>query len=380
MKVLAVTGTRADWGLFVPVLDALRDDPRFTLEIAVTGQHLMTDSTSLDAIAADGHRADHLVDMGLGNDDSPAALACSMGKATLGIGALLATNRPDLMLLLGDRYETLATALAAVVARVPIAHMFGGDVTEGAIDDAIRHAITKLAGLHFASNAKSAARIVQMGEDPSRVHNVGSTGIDRIRALEPIGREDFFASVGLAQKAKNFVITFHPATLSDSSSAQAQAMLDALDAFPDAGLIFTGSNADPGAREIDALVQTYVAGRENAVFHASLGSLRYFSALTHCDLVLGNSSSGILEAPTFCLPTVNIGDRQARRPRAASVIDVKPQSGAIVDAIRAGLSLDCSNAKSPFGDGHSAGRILDILAALDMPDKLVRKIFVDLLT
>jgi len=380
MKILAATGTRADWGLLVPVLDALRDDSRFTLEIAVTGQHLVTGGTSLDAITADGHRADHLIDMGLGNDDSPAALARAMGTATSGVGAVLASNRPDLMLLLGDRYETLAMALAAVVARVPIAHMFGGDVTEGAIDDSIRHAITKLAGLHFASNAESAARIVQMGEDPNRVHNFGSTGIDRILALKPMAYANFFASVGLNPQVKNFVITFHPATLSDSSTAQAQAVLDALDAFPDAGLIFTGSNADPGAREIDALVQRYVASRDNAVFYASLGSLRYFSALTHCDLVLGNSSSGVLEAPSFHLPTVNIGDRQARRPRATSVIDVKPQSEAIADAIRAGLSLDCSNAENPFGDGHSAGRIVDVLAALDTPDKLVRKLFLDLPT
>jgi UDP-hydrolysing UDP-N-acetyl-D-glucosamine 2-epimerase len=378
VKILAVTGTRADWGLFVPVLDALRDDARFTLEIAATGQHHMAGSTSLDAIAAEGHRVEHQVEMGLGGDDSAAALAKGMGAATSGIGAVLEMSRPDLILLLGDRYEILATALAAVVARVPIAHMFGGDVTEGAIDDSIRHAITKLAALHFPSNAESAARIVQMGEDPARVHNVGSTGIDRILALKPLGRDDFFASVGLAPRAQNFVITFHPATLSDDSTAQAEAMLDALDAFPEAGLIFTGSNADPGARGIDALVQAYVAGRENAVFHASLGSRRYFSALTHCDLVIGNSSSGVLEAPSFRLPTVNIGDRQARRPRANSVVDSDVHPDAIAAAIRAALALDCSTVSNPYGDGHAAERIVNVLSAIEKPETLVRKSFVDL--
>ncbi|HCZ01555.1 MAG: UDP-N-acetyl-D-glucosamine 2-epimerase, UDP-hydrolysing [Rhodobacterales bacterium RIFCSPHIGHO2_02_FULL_62_130] len=378
MKVLALTGTRADWGLLVPVLNLLRDDDRFDLQIAATGQHLMAGSCSLKAIAADGHRVDHLVEMGLGCDDSTVALARGMGAATAGLGAVLAFSRPDLLMVLGDRYEILAAALAAVVARVPIAHIFGGDVTEGAIDDSIRHALTKLGALHFPSNAESAARIMQMGEDPLRVHCVGSTGIDRILALEPMERDRFFTSVGIAPRTKNFLITFHPATLSDDSTAQAQAMLDALDAFPEVGLIFTGSNADPGAREIDALIEAYVAGRDGAVFHTSLGSRRYFSALTHCDLVIGNSSSGVMEAPSFRLPTVNIGDRQARRPRAASVIDCDPIPSAIYNAIRAGLARDRTNVENPYGDGHAAERIVAVLAAVNACQTLVRKSFVDL--
>lgn len=378
MKILAVTGTRADWGLLVPILDALRDSELFSLEIAVTGQHLMATSDSISAIESDGHHIDHRVDMGLDGDDSPEALARAMGAATAGFGEILAHSRPDLFLVLGDRYEILAAALAATVARVPIAHLCGGDVTEGAIDDSIRHAITKLSALHFPTNAESAARIVQMGEDPERVHTVGSPGIDRILALEPMGRDEFFSSVGLVPRERNFIATFHPATLSDDSCAQAQAMLDALDAFPDAGLIFTGSNADPGAREIDALVQSHVAARDNAVFHTSLGSRRYFSALNHCDLMIGNSSSGIMEAPSFRLPTVNIGNRQTRRLRAASVIDCEPGSDAIVAAIHAALDLDCRAVVSPFGDGATAARIVAVLASLDAPETLVRKSFVDL--
>jgi UDP-hydrolysing UDP-N-acetyl-D-glucosamine 2-epimerase len=378
LKILAVTGTRADWGLLVPVLDLLRDDPRFELEILATGQHLMTGNGSLDLIAAEGHQVTYSIDMKLGTDDSPAALARGMGAATSGLGDILASNRPDMLLVLGDRYEILASVLAAVVAKVPIAHLCGGDVTEGAIDDAIRHAITKLAVLHFATNAESAQRIIQMGEDPIYVHNTGSTGIDRIKQIQPIPREAFFASLGLAPRQLNFVLTFHPATLSNDSLSQAKAMLEALDAFPDVGLIFTGSNADSGAREIDLLVQAYVRDRGDAVFHESLGSQRYFSALVHCDLVIGNSSSGVMEAPSFRIPTVNIGDRQARRPRAASVIDCAPTPDAIEGAIREGLAMDCNRVESPFGDGTAAERIVGALAAIDCPERLVRKSFVDL--
>lgn len=378
MKILAITSTRADWGLLAPVLDTLRDDDRFALEIVATGHHQMEGSSSLAAIEDEGHEITYRIDMELGDDDSPSRLAQAMGTLVAGMGPVLASSKPDIVLVLGDRYEILAAVQAAVVARVPIAHLCGGDVTEGAIDDSIRHAITKLAALHFPTNAESAARIVQMGEDPTRVHNVGSTGLDRIRDLQPLSREEFFDAVGLEARTRNFVVTFHPATLSSDSLTQAQAMLDALDAFPETGLIFTGSNADTGGREIDALVESYVADREHAVFHASLGSKRYFSAMTHCDAVVGNSSSGILEAPSFKIPTVNIGDRQARRPRAASVIDCEARREDIVAAIREALKLDCASVESPFGDGHAAGRITDVLAQSGAPETLVRKSFVDL--
>jgi len=378
MKILAITGTRADWGLLAPVLDVLRDDDRFELKIVATGQHLMRGSTSLEAIAADGHVPAYRIELGLDVDDSPPALARGMGAAVAGVGAALEDARPELVLALGDRYEILAAVQAAVVARVPIAHMCGGDVTEGAIDDSIRHAITKLTAIHFPTNEESARRIVQMGEDPARVHNVGSTGIDRIASLEPMAREDFFDAVGLAPREHNFIVTFHPATLSAAPLAEAEAMLHALKEFPDAGLIFTGSNADPDARAIDAVIMRYIESREGAVFHGSLGSRRYFSALAHCDLVIGNSSSGVMEAPSFKLPTINIGDRQARRPRAASVIDCAPEPEAIADAIRAGLELDCGNVENPYGDGRSAERIVAILAELGSPGALIRKSFVDI--
>lgn len=378
MKLLAVTATRAEWGLLAPVLDALRGDARFTPQLLVTGQHLVAGSTTLAAITAEGHQPAALIDMELGTDDGPRAISHSMGLLVDKVGKVFADLAPDAVLLLGDRYESLAVALAALVARIPVVHVFGGDVTEGAFDDSIRHAITKLAALHFVSNEESAARVRQLGEDPARVHNVGSTGIDRILAIKTLSRADFFQAVGLRPRDKNFVLTFHPATLVEDPAEEARALLAALDAFPEAGLIFTGSNADPGAREIDALIQSFVAGRDNAVFFESLGSQRYFSALAHCDLVIGNSSSGIMEAPSFNLPTINIGDRQARRMRAQSVIDCAATPAAIQEAIHRGLSLDCSGFDNPYGDGRAARHIVDTLAKIDTPRSLTRKSFVDL--
>lgn len=384
MRLLAVSGTRADWGLLQPVLALLRDDPRFDLEILVTGQHLTPGATSVDAIKAAGFTVTHRVDMGLRPQGATDAELCAAtGQAIAGVGAVLASAKPDMMLVLGDRYEILGAVTAALLSRVPVAHIAGGDVTEGAFDDSIRHAMTKMSALHFTTTEEAASRVRQMGEAPARVFVTGSPGIDQVMALPRLERAAFFESVGLDDRQSEghptFVITLHPATLSRDNTAMAQAMLAALDAFPQAGLIFTGSNADPGAADLDELMRAYVVGRDNAVFHASLGSARYFSALEHCDLVLGNSSSGLYEAPSFQIPTVNIGDRQARRVRATSVIDCPSEAGAIRAAIDMALASDWSAVTNPYGDGQAAPRILSHLAAVDEPAALIRKSFEDLI-
>lgn len=378
MKVLAVSGTRADWGLLQPVLALLRDDARFTLEILVTGQHLMTGSTSVAAIEAAGFIVSHRVDMGLAKGDSYKALCAATGRAIAGVGAVLAEAQPELVLVLGDRYEILGAVTAALLSKVPVAHIAGGDVTEGAFDDSIRHAITKMSALHFTTTAEAAARVRQMGETPANVFATGSPGIDQVLAVSRLGRAAFFESVGLEPQARNFVITLHPATLSADNISMARSLLEALDALPGVGLIFTGSNADPGAAELDEIIRSWVEGREHAVFHASLGSAGYFSALEHCDLVLGNSSSGLYEAPSFGIPTVNIGDRQAGRVRAASVIDCAPEGRAILDAIDTALARDWSGTINPYGDGRAAPRILTHLSAVSDPASLIRKPFEDL--
>jgi UDP-hydrolysing UDP-N-acetyl-D-glucosamine 2-epimerase len=378
MKVLAVSSTRADWGLLQPVLALLRDDARFAMEILVTGQHLLAGSRSVEAIEAAGFTVAHRVDMGLAAGDSDAALCACTGRVVAGVGSVLAAVRPDLMLVLGDRYEILGAVTAALLAKVPVAHIAGGDVTEGAFDDSIPHAVTKMSALHFTTTEEAATRVRQMGETPAHVFVTGSPGIDQMRALPRMGRSAFFDSVGLKPRARNFVVTLHPATLSTNNAAMARAMLAALETFPEAGLIFTGSNVDPGAEELDEIIRAYVAGRDSAVFHASLGSARYFSALEHCDLVLGNSSSGLHEAPSFGIPTVNIGDRQARRVRAASVIDCAPEAGAIRAAIETALTGDWAGTVNPYGDGQAAPRILSHLAAVTDPAALIRKSFEDL--
>ncbi len=378
LKVAAITTTRADWGLLSPVLSILRDDERFELEIICSGQHFFENEGSLGEIIADGFGIDYRIPMNLSSDDSPAALSEAMGILTKGVGDVLRRSSPDLFMILGDRYEVLAAALSASVAKVPIAHLCGGDVTEGAIDDSIRHAITKLAFAHFPTNEESARRIVQMGEDPARVFNVGSTGIDRIVSTTCLSRSEFMASVGLIDQAKNFVVTFHPETLFDDPVRQAQNLLEALDRFTEAGILFTGSNADSCARAIDSLILDYVSQRDNAVFCSTLGSARYFSALKYCDVVIGNSSSGIMEAPSFKIPTVNIGSRQDRRIRAESIVDCESEASEIFSAIRSALSLDCSKVKNPYGSGTSAQLITDALTTVFERKPSPRKSFLDI--
>lgn len=380
MKILAVSGTRADWGLMRPVLRALRHQSGMTVHLAMTGQHVTDEAAARALIGADGFAIDHVVDMQLGPDDGGQATGEAMGRALSGFARVLGAERPDMVLILGDRYEMLAVASAALVARVPVAHIAGGDVTEGAFDDAIRHAITKISALHFVTNAEARDRVIQMGEAPERVFLTGSPGLDEIASIPRMPRAAFLESVGLPPGTQQiFLATFHPATLSGDSDEQCLQLLRALDRFPQASIIFTGSNADPGARLVEQRIRSWVAARPNAVFFASLGSQRYFSALAEADLVIGNSSSGLYEAPSFAIATVNIGDRQARRPRAASVIDCVAQEDAIIGAIHRALAAHFPDGvENPYGDGHAAQRIAGILGGIGDPSSLIRKQFRDL--
>tara|TARA_R110001599_G_scaffold135013_1_gene313260 strand:- start:1146 stop:2288 length:1143 start_codon:yes stop_codon:yes gene_type:complete len=379
MKLLAVTGSRADWGLLLPVFRRLCDDPRFDAILTITGQHLEPGpQASLAAIVRAGFDTSHSVDIGLGSDDGAVALSAAMGRATAGVGALIGQTAPDMILVLGDRYEILGAVNAALICNVPVAHLCGGDVTEGAMDDAIRHAITKLSALHFVTTDVAAARVAQMGENPDHIYTVGSTGLDHIREVAPMTPADLWADLGLAPADQSFLVTFHPPTLSQDVPEQCDALIAALRAFPQAALIVTGSNADPGARTIDEKMQEFVASRPNAVFRTSLGSQRYFAALGAVDVVIGNSSSGLYEAPSFDVPTVNIGDRQARRVRATSVLDCGSDTGSIIAAMTQALAGDYSGTVNPYGDGHAAARIIDVLAAVKDPRALIRKSFVDI--
>lgn len=379
INVTVFSGGRADWGLLSPVCRALEDDAMFNLRIIVTGQHLMEGATSTQAIEDEGFEIASYIDMGLDGDDSAVAITRALARGIYGFAEELYANRPDLVLILGDRYEILGVVQAALIAKIPVAHICGGDVTEGAMDDSIRHAITKIAQIHFVTNNDSKSRVEQMGEDPSNVHCVGNPGLDHIHTMKKMSREAFFQSIEFTPHKKNVLVTFHPITLDSNSIEQCQAMLDALAMLgDDVGIILTGSNADPEGAEITAMVKKFAAQHKNACFHESLGSARYLNALSYVDVMVGNSSSGLYEAPSFGLPTVNIGDRQKGRLRAPSIIDCASHHDDIYAALEKALGHSRGEDQNPYGDGHSAERILKILKQIDYSQEIHRKKFIDI--
>lgn len=376
-KVCVVTGSRAEYGLLQPILDGLGNAPDIESQLIVTGAHLSPEFGGTSrAIEEDGYRIDAKVEMLLSSDTS-VGIAKSIGLGVIGFADALDRIRPDLLMLLGDRYEILAAAQAALVLSIPVAHIAGGDITEGAFDDAIRHSITKMANLHFATNAESAGRLVRMGEDPATVHNVGSPGIDRIVRMRFLDREELERRLDWSFRERNLLVTYHPETLSGRPAGEPfRELLSALESLgPGVGLIFTNPNADPGGREILGMIESFVGRHANAKAYASLGQLLYLSTVRQVNAVAGNSSSGLYEVPSFKVPTVNIGDRQRGRPRASSVIDCAPRVEDIRAAVVGAFRMDCSGAVNPYGDGNSAERILAAIRAVPDLKALVRKRF-----
>jgi UDP-hydrolysing UDP-N-acetyl-D-glucosamine 2-epimerase len=379
-KICVVTGSRAEYGLLYWLMKEIQGDSDLQLQVIVTGMHLSPEfGLTYKLIEADGFDIDAKVEMLL-SSDTPVGIAKSMGLGLTGFADTLDRLRPDILVLLGDRYEILAAAQAALVARIPIAHIAGGDVTEGAFDEAIRHSITKMAHLHFVTNAESARRVRQLGENPAHIFNVGSPGLDFIKRVKLLDRPELEESLDFKFKENNLLITFHPVTLDMQSAAvQFQELLIALDKLgQNVGIIFTKPNSDTDGRAIIQLMDDYVANHPNARAYTSLGHARYLSAISQVDAVVGNSSSGLYEAPSFGKPTVNIGDRQKGRLEAASVINCAPQADAIEKTIRQALVLDCSSTINPYGDGNSSIRIKDHLRQVAEPSALLKKHFFDL--
>ena len=311
LHVCAVSGSRADYGLLLLPMRAIQSDPAFRLSLILTGQHLVKDAGDTAAKArADGFDVAAEIDMHLDADDA-ASVTHACGRVMDGMADTLARLQPDLLLVLGDRYEILCCAIAATLARIPIAHIAGGDVSEGAFDKGFRHAITKLSHLHFVTNADAEMRVHKMGE--SHVHITGNPGLDLIHQIRILPRAEFFAGLQLVPGQTNLLVTFHPVTLARDSLAQFEEVLSALDTQDSAAIIITGSNADPEGRQIDARAKAFAQAKPNRVFAPSLGIERYLSALAHMDIVVGNSSSGLTEAPSFGIPTVNVGTRQEGR-------------------------------------------------------------------
>ncbi|HRK17671.1 MAG TPA: UDP-N-acetylglucosamine 2-epimerase [Hyphomicrobiaceae bacterium] len=380
LTVGLVTSTRAEWGLVRPVATAIREQKGLGLRVLVTGTHLSDAfGRTIDEVRGGGFTVDEEVPI-LADGDDARAVSATLAAATRGFADVFAVRPPDILLVPGDRYEMLGVAAAALVARVPVAHLFGGDVTEGAFDESIRHAITKMAHVHFVTTEVARQRVCQLGEDPAMVHAVGSPGLDAIRAFVPMDRAAFFARLGMPERPSVALVTFHPPTLDDVDGvAQMQSLLGVLAGLgPEFATIITGSNADTRGRAMSALARDFAADRDGVVYRDSLGHDLYLNALAHARIVIGNSSSGLYEAPSFRIPTVNIGDRQRGRLRAGSVVDCKPDAADIRGAIRTALGLDCSSVVNPYGDGHASGRIAQVLAGLGDPRRLLKKTFHDL--
>lgn len=381
-KVGVVTGTRAEYGLLRWVMQGIQDAPELTLQIIVTGMHLSPEfGLTWREIEKDGFAIDRKVEMLL-SSDTPVGLAKSMGLGMIGMADALNDLRPDLLVVLGDRFEIFAAAAAALVTRIPVAHLHGGEKTEGAFDEALRHSITKMSHLHFVAAEEYRRRVIQLGEAPEWVHLVGGLGIDNIRRLKLLDRAALEESLDFRFGEKNLLITFHPATLEKATAADQMAeLLAALAPLHDTRLIFTLPNADTDGRALIQMVHGFVAAHNNARAFTSLGQLRYLSCIAQVDGVVGNSSSGLAEVPTFRKGTIDIGDRQRGRLRAASVIHCEPERQDIARALATLYSpafQECLvGVENPYGSGGASERVVAVLKSAPL-DHLVKKHFHDL--
>jgi UDP-hydrolysing UDP-N-acetyl-D-glucosamine 2-epimerase len=378
-KICFVSGSRAEYGLLQGLMEDVRDDYDLDLQLVVTGSHLgKRFGATIKEIENDGFVVDERVEMDL-EDDASVAVAQATGQCLIGMAAALGRLRPDILVILGDRFEILAAATAALILRIPLAHIAGGETTEGAMDEAIRHAITKMAHLHFPAADIYRNRILQLGEDPGHVHTVGALGLDALDRLVLLDRHELAASIGIDAEAPFFLITYHPVTLSDADpAAGVEQLLSALELFEGRNLVFTGVNADPGNDRVARAIHAFVARHsDRAVVVTSLGQTRYLSAMKHAEAVLGNSSSGIVEAPAFGVPTVNTGDRQRGRIRAQSVLDCDENRDVIAETIKVAISStfrdQIRGATYPFGEPGATRRILEHLKRTSLDNVLMKR-------
>ena len=362
-KVCVVTGGRADYDLLKLLMREIQKSRYFKLQVLATGSHFLAKfGSTYRQILRDGFRMDARVDM-KPVGDSAVALGKAMSIGISGISRALEKLRPDLMICLGDRYEVLGAAIAATLVGVPIVHLHGGELTEGAYDDAFRHAITKMAHFHFVSTTAYRNRVIQMGEQPSRVFQVGALGVDNVLATPFISRKELEKNLRFRFQPTNLLVTFHPATLEPRKvKRQTQALLQALQTLPKTGLIFTMPGADKGSTTIWKEICTFVKKHPHSKAFRALGSRVYLSCMREADGVVGNSSSGLLEAPVLKKPVVNIGERQRGRLAPANVVSCPGNPIAIRRALTRILSKNfrhrCADLKNPFGSGSAAQRIV----------------------
>lgn len=357
-KICILTATRAEYGLLKPIIKKLIDLKKYDVRIVATGMHMSPEfGLTYKEIENDGFIIDEKIEILL-SSDTPSSISKSMGIAMISFSDYFKNLRPDLIILLGDRYETLSVGLCAMNERIPIAHLYGGETTEGAIDEVIRHALTKLSYLHFTSTEEYRKRIIQMGEAPQRVFYVGATGVENALNETLLTREELSNELDFDLSGDYAVVTCHPVTLEKSSSdAQINSLLSALSKFKNLNFILTKANADAEGRIINKKLEEFEKENKNSKLFSSLGMKKYLSALKYSKMVIGNSSSGIIEAPSFGIPTVNIGDRQKGRARSASVIDSDISSESIKKAIEIALTSNFNNIKNPYEKQNTSENI-----------------------
>ena len=381
-KICIITGTRAEYGLLRLVMQGIKEDPQLTLQIIATGMHLSPEfGLTYREIEHDSFKIDRKVEI-LTSSDTSVGVAKSMGLGMIGFADAFRELDPDLIVVLGDRFEIFSAVSVALVARIPVAHLHGGELTEGAFDDAFRHSITKMSHLHFVAAEEYRRRVIQLGEQPDRVFLVGGLGIDNIKSLKLLDRAALEASLDFKLGPKSLLITFHPVTLETATaSAQMAELLAALTELQDTTLIFTMPNADTDGRVMIKMVEKFVAQHSNSQAYTSLGQLRYLSCISHVDGVVGNSSSGLAEVPSFKKGTINIGDRQRGRLQAASVVNCDPTRKSILAAVEQLYSTEFQNeltkVENPYGDGGASEKVVEIIKNHAL-DGLLKKTFYDI--
>lgn len=381
-KVCVITGSRAEYGLLRPLMEKIRDDQELVLQVIVTGSHLSVEfGSTLSEIVKDNFEITASVDI-LNGDDSSLGIARAMGKGLGEIANSLVESDPDLVLVLGDRYEIFSAVAAALVLGIPVAHLHGGEVTVGAFDDALRHSITKMSHLHFVAAQEYKDRIIQLGENPANVFLVGGLGVDVIKKTKLLEKKMLEQMLAINFEEKSLLITFHPVTLDEiSSESQLRELLSVLSELENTTMIFTKPNADTGGRALIRILEEYCDKNPNAYLYSSLGQLMYLSCVALVDGVIGNSSSGIAEVPSFKKPTINIGDRQKGRLLALSIINCEPNResirSALVEMYSSEFQFNLAQAVNPYGEGGATERILSVIREVDL-EGISKKVFWDL--
>ncbi|WP_312627708.1 UDP-N-acetylglucosamine 2-epimerase [Scandinavium sp.] len=369
-KVAVFTGTRAEYGLLYWLMKDIQNDKELELQLLVSGMHLSPEfGSTWQQIEKDGFKIDEKIEILLSSDSS-VGTAKSMGLGVLGFTDALARLQPDVLVILGDRFEALAAAQTAMILRIPVLHLHGGEITEGAYDDAIRHAITKLSYLHGTSTEEYKRRVIQLGEDPSRVENVGAIGLDYLSRGSFMAVSELASSLNFPLKQPYLLVTYHPVTLSHEPAEESfEALLAALDEFKNYQILLTYPNADDGGRKIIPLLEAYAAKHPQRVLAIpSLGQVRYLSAVKHSAAVIGNSSSGIIEVPAFNVPTVDIGERQKGRLAAKSVLHCDATKESIYEALKAAINRTYMQRdeiiSNPYGQGDASTKVIKMIKSL----------------